>query len=816
MDALDHQRRTGRSALTFRVCGRALAGVMAGASMQALAQNAITAPGPPIAHEAQENPQQSTGSNASSQTSIGAAAPPRGLEEIVVTAQKRSENVQDVPISIQAFSGTVLRDANINQVQDLTKLVPTFKFGSGPGTVAARNGIRGLGSFGNSAIEPSVATYLDGVYIPRAGSLNSTLIDVQSIEVLSGPQGSLFGRNASIGAISITTSLPTDKFEGSAAFEGGSGNRYRGELVANLPVSDTFAIRVVGLGEEFGGYWHQEPTGKRFGGIDTISFRLTTRWDITPHLSWIMRGDYASQTGDNWYNISLVPSTLTPSIIANLHRVTDGQLPTIGIGSDRSNQDVSTANIDDHHWGVSSTLNYRTESNYTIKLIDSYRNWRANETDGEVTFLPVPLVNRNNLYNSKSQNHELQLISPEDKLLGGRLNFITGLYYFQEMLDIDIDYNLRSDFCTHVIADLIPPLVPACEAGPQKSGFFERYAQNTKSYAGYAQATLEIVPRVDLTLGGRYTQERKDATYLGHRVNPAAVFGANENTSFAFSDHRFTGRANLDWKPTENILLFVTYSTGFKAGGFNSGAATVALTPEERTFGPETVKNYEFGAKSQFLDHRVTADITVFRDDVDGFQERALTSVSSIVRNVGSIRTQGVEAQIAVAPTQGLRFHVAVAYDDAEFTDYKNAPPLPWLTGSQDLTGARPTYAPKWSTSEGVELRHDLTAEYRASLRADVSTVSRQNINAVNDNSPRTFQKGYALLSARLSVFSPNDRYSLAVFGENLTDKHYCVNEGYLPLGPQLGAVDVAGQTEAVTCFHGNPRTVGARLGLKF
>ena len=816
MDALDQTLAPVRLVRNVRVGRTALAVLLAGTSIQAHAQSAAAASSPSVPVEAQANAPQSTSSNALAQTPTNAAPQPAGLEEIVVTAQKRSENVQDVPISIQAFSGTTLRDANISQVQDLTKLVPTFKFGSGPGTVAARNGIRGLGSFGNSAIEPSVATYLDGVYVPRAGSLNSTLIDVSSIEVLSGPQGTLFGRNASIGAISITTALPTDKYEGSAAFEGGSGNRYRGELVANLPVSDTFALRVAGLGEKFGGYWHQEPTGQRFGGIDTISFRLTTRWEITPHLTWIARGDYASQTGDNWYNISLVPSSLTPTILANLSKVLGGQLPTIGIDSNHSKQDVSTADIADHHWGVSSTLQYRTDSDYTIKLIDSYRNWRANEQDGEVTFLTIPLVNRNNLYYSKSQNHELQFISPKDKFLGGRLNFVAGLYYFQERFDIDLDYNLGADFCTHVISSLAPPLVPACEAGPQKSGFFERYTQNTKSYAGYAQATLEIVPRVNLTLGGRYTHEHKDGSYFGARVNPAAVFGANESTSFRLSEGRFTGRANLDWKPTDNILLFATYSTGFKAGGFNSGAATVPLTAADRTFGPETVKNYEVGAKTQFFDHRVTANVTVFRDDINGFQERALTSVSSIVRNVGSIRTQGVEAQFAVAPTQWLRLNAAVAYDDAKFTDYKNAPPLPWFTGPQDLTGARPTYAPKWSTSEGIELRHELTSGYRASLRADVTTVSRQNINAVNDYSPRTFQNAYALLSARLSFFSPDDRYSLAVFGQNLTDKQYCVNEGYLPLGPQLGALDVKAQTEAVTCFHGNPRTVGARLGVKF
>ena len=132
------------------------------------------------------------------------------------------------------------------------------------------------------------------------------------------------------------------------------------------------------------------------------------------------------------------------------------------------------------------------------------------------------------------------------------------------------------------------------------------------------------------------------------------------------------------------------------------------------------------------------------------------------------------------------------------------------------MTGTRPTYAPLWSTSEGVEFRKSFASGFRATLRSDVTTNTAQNLNAVIDNSPITVQKGYALLSARFSLYAPDDRYSLALFGSNLTDHHYCVNEGYLPFGPQLGALDVKGQSEAVTCFHGNPRTIGARLGVKF
>ncbi|WP_242140956.1 TonB-dependent receptor [Sphingomonas sp. TREG-RG-20F-R18-01] len=809
------RRKFGRNAgnAAFGRSTAILCAALSGTSSQAYAQAAPVQSAPSVTAQAQA--QTSSSDNTPNPTPVNAPPPPSGLEDIIVTAQKRSENVQNVPITIQAFSGAALRDSGVNSVQDLTKLVPTYKFGSAPGTVAARNSIRGLGAFGNSAIEPSVATYLDGVYVPRAGSLNSTLVDVQSLEVLSGPQGTLFGRNASVGAISITTALPTNKLEGSAAFEAGTGERYRGEVVANLPFNDKFAIRFAGLGEKFGGYWHQDPTGRRFGGIDTISLRLTARYQFNPNLSWIVRTDYSTQTGDAWYNISIIPSSVTPTILTNLTRVLRGNLPTIGIDSNSSKQDVSTARIDDYHFGVSSTLNFSTDSGFEFKLINSYRHWRASEQDGEVTFLPVPLLYRHFDYESKSQNHEFQVVSPKDRLLGGRLNFVAGLYFFQEAFHLDQDYNLRGSYCTLAVANFAPPLVPACLAGPQMSAFYQRYPQETTSYAGYGQATLEVLPKVDLTVGGRYTHEHKDATFFSARVNPAAVFGTNENSPLNYSDGRFTGRANLDWKPTRDILLFATYSTGFKAGGFNSGASNIALG-NLRDYGPETVKNYEVGFKTQFFHRALTANVTAYRMDVNGFQERALTSVASLIRNVGSIRSQGVDAQFAAAPTSWFRINAAVAYNDNKFRDYQNAPPLPWQTGVQNLTGTRPTYSPVWSTSEGIEFRNEFANGFRAALRADVSSNSAQNLNAVIDNSPITVQKAYALLSARLSIFSPGDRYSLAVFGSNLTDHHYCVNEGYLPFGPQLGALDVPGKSEAVTCFHGNPRTIGVRVGAKF
>lgn len=743
------------------------------------------------------------------------AADASNIGEIIVTAQKRAERAQDVPISISAFGGEALAKANVTQISDLTRLVPTFNFGSGPGSVSARYTIRGLGTYGNSAVEPSVATFLDGVYIPRPGSLNSGLLDIQSLEVLSGPQGTLFGRNASVGAINITTNVPTDRIEGSAAIEGGTGERYRGEFIANLPFSEKVAIRFVGLAEQFGGYWHYRPTGERFGGVDTMSFRLSGRFDLSENISWIVRGDYQSQTGDGYTNVSLLPESLTPAILANFGARLGGRLPVVGITSNSSLNDPATANVDDYHWGASSTLTFTTDSDFSFKLINGYRHWRAEEQDGEVSFTPVSLFNRKYLFESRSQNHEFQIVSPKDSLLDGRLSFVAGLYYLHEDLDINYDYNLGSEWCSTVIAAVAPPALPACNAGQATPGFYNLFPQTTESYAGYGQLTFKIVPTLALTLGGRYTHEDKEANYTAVRVNPAAVFGTDENTDLSYSDERFTSRVNLSWTPNRDLLLFATYSTGFKAGGFNNGASSSVLG-QSREFGPETVKSYEVGLKSQFLDRRLTFNVTAYRMDVSGFQERALINAVSVVQNVGNIRSQGVEANALVRPTSWLQFNGSVAYLDAKFTSYPNAPALPGQTGVQDLSGKRPTFAPKWTTNFGAEAQTGIGGGYSATLRADISTTGKQNRNSINDASPTTDRPAYALLSARLTLFSAGDRWSLAFFGQNLTDKHYCVANGYQVLAPQLGAIDVAGQNAATTCFHGNPRTLGARIGFKW
>jgi iron complex outermembrane receptor protein len=230
---------------------------------------------------------------------------------------------------------------------------------------------------------------------------------------------------------------------------------------------------------------------------------------------------------------------------------------------------------------------------------------------------------------------------------------------------------------------------------------------------------------------------------------------------------------------------------------------------QSRIFGPENVKDYEAGVKSTLLDRALELNLTLFRTDINGFQDRAVNGTSFIVRNAGNLRQQGVEFDSALVPTRHLRFNASVAFLDSDFTSYKGAPNLPGLPGSQDLTGKRATFSPRWSGSAGAQYDGSL-GKLAWSLRSDVSFNSKQNIGQVTDNNPQEVESGHALLGARFSIYGPDRRWSVSVFGDNLTDVRYCSQRQYQTIDTAFGLQN-AGST-ATRCFLGDPRTIGVAV----
>ena len=735
--------------------------------------------------------------------------------DIVVTAQKRSEKLQDVPISIAAFSGATLGESNVNDISNLGRLVPNFSATRGPQVAGVRLNIRGIGASGTSAVEPSVATFLDGIYVPRAGSLFGTMLDIEGVEVLRGPQGTLFGRNASVGAVSLRSAEPKFTDEGKLSAEIGNGERYRLESMANLALSDDVAIRISALGEKFGGFWRQVPTNERFGGVDTFSTRASLKARLGD-LTWVVRGDYTRLTGDGFPLIAFEPGALNATQLQNFRDRLGGVLPETDTNRGRTNQNI-VADLYDEQWGVSSDLSLDFGQGFALRLLNGYRDWQNRQDDGDNGFSPRRLLLRSSLFDSKSNSHELQLISPTDELLNGRLSFVAGLYYFHERFKLGESFALLEDFCPLIVGVAAPGLSGACATGPSRGATDLRFNQTLDSYAAYAQGTFAITDQLDFTLGGRWTRDEKTGGFVQTLGNPAgALLRAPEEVDLAFEGSRLTWRAQVGWKPAENKLLFASYSTGYKSGGFNSGGGAAPLGLK-RIFGPETVKNYEVGAKTQWLDRALTLNVTFYRTDINGFQDRGFDGVSFVVQNAGSLRQQGFEFDASVTPAKGFQIDGGIAYLDSEFLRFPGASGLPGFGGIQDLSGARFTYSPKWSGSTSASYKGDLGSSGLSwSARGTMSFVSAQNVGQVTDNSPQTVQSGYALLGARLTLLGRDDRWSFSIFGDNLTDKTYCNQLYYQPLDSVFGLRNRTTGGTAVRCQVATPRTFGASVGMRF
>jgi len=746
---------------------------------------------------------------------------------IVVTAQKRAENIQDVPISIAAVSGETMETANILTVMDLGRVATNFQTVRSSNTGSTRIGIRGVGSLANTLIEPSVAVFMDGVYVPRSGAILGAFLDIDGVEVLRGPQGTLFGRNASVGALSIRSALPRNEFSGQVSAEAGSFDRYKLSGHINVPLGDNFSARLAAMGQWYDGPWKNSYDGKTYGGSDDVAVRGTVKAEFG-NLEWIVRGDFTRLDGDGVVNFDFDAASVTPARLAFLRAAFSGG-PDTNLNDRVMNQSVASGLVD-KNWGVSSTASLDIAGGSTLRLINSYRKWTNDQLDGDIVFLPVPLATRRSLFDSGSQNHELQFISPEREWLGGHFDMVAGLYYFEEKFALGEQLNMDTQYCNI--------LVPA---GPGRTACAAYYAstggvaatdqdvyQKVRSIAAYVQGNVYISDALTLTLGGRWTNDRKRGSYSQVSSPFTQTIRAPEVLDYpGLSESRFTYRVSLNYKPADDVMLFATHSTGYKSGGYNSGGGVPSLSTFDpqgnlistrRVFDRETVKNYELGVKSSWLDRALTANLTLYRMDIAGFQDRAFDGVSFVVRNAGNLRQQGFELDLVLAPTDRFSLSGSLAYLDSEFTDFANASGLPGIGGTQDLTGKPNSFSPTWSGSVAVDWNGDIgSSGLTWAANANVAFVSDQYVGTVNDANPQSIADGYAVLGARLALSGSDDRWSLAVFARNLTNTHYRPLAVYQPLGAALGLNNGAFPGSTANRIQANePRTYGISGTIRF
>lgn len=726
--------------------------------------------------------------------------------DIVVTAQRRQERLQDVPISLTAVSGEALAQAGVDDVSTLQRLAPSLSVAPAGQAANSRIAIRGIGSSGGAAIEPSVAAFVDGIYIARAGALLGTMFDVDRVEVLNGPQGTLFGRNATVGAISIVTAEPqfTNSAEGSVEY--GSFGRWRVQPTVNLAASDTLAFRLSGLYDRRDGYIHNDLTGGKVGDSEYRGVRLSARYERAP-FKWELRADYQRTTGDGQTDTTVVSDSVSASAAANFTATTRGHTPILDDTYSQHISQVAAGSLDDRNWGLASDMSLDLGDGFTLRSLTGYRNWDTRQYEQDLVGTGLNLFGRYSPRQSETVSQEVQLLSPSDR----PLSYVAGLYYLHETYDSQLRMDEGSDFCTSLVSNAAQRAVCLAGVYPTVGAATGSFDQKTDSYAAYGQATLKLTDTLAITGGGRYTRDEKSISIDYRTVNPFfASIVTTDSDDLSLGEGRFTYRISGTYKPSRDVLIFANYSTGYKSGGFDVSSA--ASPTANRTFAPERSDNWELGLKSQWLDHRVTFNMTLFRLTVDDFQLRSFDASAAAfnVRNAGSVRQQGVDFDVSVRPAEGLTLGTVLTLLDSKYTSFTGAPNLPGLSGAQDLTGQRATFSPKYSGTASADYRHAVGSALEATIATQLSFTGKANIGLEGDNNPQAVEPGYALWGAQIGLGRRDRGWRVYLQGENLTDKGYCTSRFAQTLGSAFGVV--SGGSSVMRCVVGMPRTL--RVGV--
>ena len=780
--------------------------------------------------------QTAPGQNTPTQTA--AADAPAGLGDIIVTARRREENLQQSPIAITAIDNATIENRFARNLNDLNGLSPNVQLDTGGAfSQTAFFSIRGI-SFQDveSSFDPAVLVSVDGVFIGRnVGSLTD-LYDVEQIEILRGPQGTLFGRNSIGGAVLIRTARPTGKFGMKAQITGGDHGQFevRGAVEGPI-VADKIAAKVSALYLKNNGFWKNLVDDSYSRKTDVFAVRGTLRFTPTSQLTIDLIGDYSR---DRSGSFTLVPANALPgtlhlspgAVFTNLPAgVTPQSLvppystfAIVGLGAgaspgllnrfpdhpfDNYYSAPNKAPIDSGGGVIDAVY---AGDNITVHSVTGYR--KVNEDihqDFDATALPIFETHR--IQDQEQFSTELNFNT--DFGTHDRFNLTAGVYYF------DQTYNLTQYFPKLFFIPLPP------------QGLLNNITnQRSNSLAMYAEGSFKIIPSLTLTLGGRYTLDHKrfqtliataPGTFSGGEVTCTSSLSVPGYANCRASKdwEKFTPRAILAWQASDDINLYGSYSKGYKAGGFNGRAASGSSVGP---FEPENVEAYEIGAKTQFWDRRIRFNVAAFRNNYSNLQVevvRATTGGSgqeTVVNNAASARTQGLEFEFTAAPARGLTVNANLGYLDAKYRDFispiiANVGPggTPLQVGYEDLSVFKLRRAPKWSWGLGGQYTADLGPTFKAAIRADYRHTSELFTTVRNQEFGR--RRPLGLLDASIDIGTQDDRYKLSFFGRNLTNELY--------VGSALAIADSAvayeGGLGAFSAFAPR-RTVGVQLSVEF
>ena len=737
-------------------------------------------------------------------TDAALAASTTSVGEILVTARRTKEKAQDVPIALSVLSGENLTKTGAYTLADVQAQTPSFTAYQSN----ARNssiGIRGIGvSSASDGLDTSVGVYIDNVYLGRPGMALEDLIDLDRVEVLRGPQGTLFGRNSSAGVVNITTKAPSFDFGGTAeASFGDYGYNQEKVSVTGPIVADKLAFRLTAFNTHRDGYTDNPTTGIAGNSVGRHGARLQFLYTPTPKLSVRLITEYSNE--NDTCCVSVIRQVPSPSIAATTARTLTafaqlGYVPTVNLDQSLNNapQDMLT----DQH-SVSAQVDYDLGwADFTS--ITAYRYWHFDPLqDSDNAPLDVIQVN---VAQTRDQQYsqEFRLASKP-----GRFTWQAGVYLFDQHLNDHYILNQFGRDASAFYTGYLRTASPAAAAVVIAPGsqYIEDTVANTKSAAVFAQANYKFTDKLTLTAGVRYTHDDKrgvsdTSTYLTPYTATSIPFHynvtvLNDNVSWL---------ASASYKLTPDTLLYVSYSTGYKSAGLNLNSAVTAGTP--LVLEPERVRDWEAGVKQTLLGDRLAVNVNGYITHLSGLQANIYPTngAKSYLTNVGNILARGVEAEATLYVTHGLSLNLNGSYNDSHYTSYTNGPCPLGVTGVCNLTG-RPVYeAPKWIENATVQYRFDLTPRLQPYVQAQYS--HRSSAFGTVDDGPLTVIPAYSLVNFRVGSEFNEGRYDVSFWLNNAFNEKYFLTMGTSSI-PGAGTFALGGQP-------GAPRMFGATLRASF
>ena len=708
-----------------------------------------------------------------------------GLEEIVVTARKREENLQTTPISVTAFTAAALDQQGIETLADLGQHVANLSMisGQGGGSTQTQISIRGVGqSDFILTSDQSVGLYLDGVYFPRSIGAALDLIDIERIEVLRGPQGTLFGRNTTAGAVQIISAGPEDALSGKAELTTGSFDRLDVKASANLPMGPVLSrFSIASLNQD--GYGERLFDGTDGADTEVLAGRAHFKAGVGEAWTGALVLDYSRKRGHGGLETLVGIDPGNPNLaFYNSFLTSQGLAPADEryITGDPNDTWAGSVNHDDNDiFGGALTLDW-SRDDLAFRSITAYREMDVQSSyDFDAT--PYPLAEQNLDLTQDQVSQEFQLSGTS---LGGRLEWIGGLFYFNENAEDTQDV----PFYQPVIAQPDGTFVRI----PGGFSFVSFISQETESYAAYGQGTWRFDDRWSATAGLRYTDEEKtlDSWLTGAFVRPPGT------VSDSWSD--VSPRLGVEYRMSDRTMSYFSASHGFRSGGFN-GRNTSPNPPQ--AYDPETIWAYEAGLKTESESRRVRFNSALFYYDYSDFQGLTLDSFSGItitVGNIAEVEMYGAEFDLVAKPTDDLQLSLAAGYTHH---DIKEVSPGAQITIRPDT---KLINAPEWTGTAAVDYTVAAGSAGAIELHADYSWKSE--VEFFLPNFPDEGQDGYGMANARIGFAPAGRSWRVELFGTNLTDEEYRIfAENGTPLG-----------VPATTAIFGRPREWGARFWIEF